>query len=56
MDKCIDHIKNNYDTLLKQVISEMIVSGLTNGYSFQDALKSTIDQKIYELKDHDILH
>lgn len=50
MDKCIDHIKNNYDTLLKEIISEMIVSGLTNRYAFQDTLKNTIDQKIYRIK------
>ena len=56
MDKCVDHIKNNYDTLLREAISDMIVSGLTNKYLFQDSLKSTIDQKIYELKNNNISH
>lgn len=42
VDNCIDDIKNNYESLLIRVITDMIATSLANTYNMQEILSKTI--------------
>lgn len=42
VDKCIDELKNNYESLLIKVITEMIASSLADTYNMKEILLKTI--------------
>jgi len=42
VDKCIDQLKDKYDTILMSILTDMLTSGFTNNYAFQESLKTAI--------------
>ena len=42
VDKVIDSMVNNHETLLKEMLFEVIARGFTNSYSMQEAFKNSI--------------
>ena len=46
IDKCIDELKNNYESLLIKVITEMIATSLANTYNMRGILSEIINQKL----------
>lgn len=42
VDKCIDELKNNYESLLIKVITEMIASSLANTYNMKEVILKNI--------------
>lgn len=42
VDKVIDNMVNNHETLLKEMLFEVISRGFTNSYSMQEAFKNSI--------------
>ena len=42
VDKVIDSMVNNHETLLKEMLFEVIARGFTNSYSMQEAFKMSI--------------
>ena len=46
IDKCIDELKNNYESLLIKVITEMIATSLANTYNMREILSEIINQKL----------
>jgi hypothetical protein len=46
VDKCIDELKNNYESLLIKVITEMIATSLANTYNMRGILSEIINQKL----------
>ena len=46
VDKCIEELTNNYESMIKNIIADMICNGLTNNYAFQESLKHIIREEI----------
>lgn len=46
VDKAIEALKNNYESILKTLLLESIVRGLTNTYSFNDNLQNEVSMMI----------
>lgn len=46
VDKCIDEIKNNYESLLIRIFTEMIASSLNNTHNMQEILSRTIRHEL----------
>ena len=49
VDKCIEQLSNKYDVLLKNIIADMLVTGLTDNYAFREALRNKIREEIYTI-------
>ena len=47
VDRCIEEIQTNYQTILVQILTSTLVSGLTNSYEFRETLSNTIHAEVY---------
>ena len=50
VDLCIDKLKENHDHILKEILLESIVSGLTSSYRFKDEIDSAIREELYRIR------
>lgn len=50
VDLCIDKLKGNYYDILKSILLESIVSGLTRSNKFQDEIGYIIREEIYRIR------
>ena len=49
VDKCIEDLKENYRNILLTAISESLINGLTNTYSFQNVIRESIRDELIRL-------
>lgn len=49
VDVCIEEIKKNYNSLLKQVIADNLIYGLTNNYNFRESISMTVRDTVYQV-------
>ena len=49
VDKCIDQLKDKYDTILMSILTDMLTSGFTNNYAFQESLKTAIHTELVRI-------
>lgn len=52
IDKCIDQLKDKYNTILMRILTDMLISGLTNNYAFQESLKNIIYTELSEINNN----
>lgn len=46
-DNCVTNIKENSDKLLKDILAEMMITGLCDKYNFQSILRDTISREMF---------
>lgn len=49
VDICIKELKTNYETILRNLLSNLLVSGIINNCHFQSSVTEVVNQKIYEV-------
>ena len=52
VDKCIDQLKNKYNTILMRILTDMLTSSLTNNYTFQESLRNAIHAELSEINNN----
>ena len=48
-DACCEKLKTDHDTILKEIMLNAIVSGLTNNFYIHDMISTTIKNEIYSI-------
>ena len=49
VDKCIDQLKDKYDTILIRILTDMLTTGFIDNYAFRDSLKTTIHEELVRI-------